>query len=394
MAKITSNEVAKSSILIQREKELKELDKKKEKALKNIKANKDKIEATKQILKEVQELAQAEMSRLATFTRKSKRVIDAATALMQKRKISTSDAAEIRMLLNSLGTYDVVSMADNALEGTPFGNFENFEKGQFGDPEEFAKQFTDEFDRSREKDFFSQFSVKIDEKTQQNLRKEYVSLAARFHPDKAKNEAEAAVFNELMQHINDAYKGGDLATLLEIKEQYKDYTEGGATDAYDLPILDALEAQVLRKRNEVAALENQADRLKAEHKALSSSNEIKHAKKMHEQSKDDDSNFKGDSTAILGETYDILSDILEEWTEKGKKPKSFKSFLDGSHPIHQKLQLLDSYNDDDDDDNDDDDIEFSDEEIRLIQEMMSMMGGAFERQNTGAKKNAKKGTRK
>ncbi len=71
-----------------------------------------------------------------------------------------------------------------------------------------------------EERFFDSFQQKPDKEEQKEIRKIFVRLAARFHPDKAQSEKEAENLHELMQQINQAYQRGDIAELLQLEKKY------------------------------------------------------------------------------------------------------------------------------------------------------------------------------
>lgn len=50
-----------------------------------------------------------------------------------------------------------------------------------------------------------------------DLRKIFLKLADKFHPDKASDNETRVFYTEIMKEINIAYQSGDLARLLEIE---------------------------------------------------------------------------------------------------------------------------------------------------------------------------------
>jgi len=47
-----------------------------------------------------------------------------------------------------------------------------------------------------------------------------LNLSKKFHPDKAKDAAQAEEYHSVMQKINDAYQNNDIETLLEMERVY------------------------------------------------------------------------------------------------------------------------------------------------------------------------------
>lgn len=377
------NEIAKSSLLIQKEKELKELQKKKEKITKSIKTTKTKIEE----LQTQAEAATKDMAkgfeRMVDLSRLSKEVGVLLKDLRKKVKLSKRDKDELNEVLSNGILSEISENVDGMFEGTPFGSAEGFANRTFSEDEH-----TDEFNRQRRQTMFEEYSVKPTDEEQQAIRKIYVGLAGRFHPDKAGNETELALFNDLMQSINSAYKRGDMDELLEIKARFAEYkTSDVGTSDYDIPILDVLDEQILRHRNELNVLESQILRLKTELKNLRDSDFGKMVKQNKEAEKYGESTTAtfSDGTQFLFEILEEMKKILNQWLETGKKPMAFNQIVDGSHPIMLKGQesgLMPSP--DDFDDEFGNDLDMSEEEMMELMAFLSMMegGGAPKRRRS------------
>ncbi len=372
-----NNEIAKSSLLIQKEKELKELQKKKDKITKSINLTKIKIEEWQiDIDKATKEMMNG-MARMADLSKLGSEIKGLLKDLKKKVKLSKKDKQELDQVFDSVTMDEITGDIDEAFSRTPFGSAEGFAKGRFDNED----QFTDEFNRQRKQAMFEPFAVKPNDAEQQAIRKTYVALAGRFHPDKAGNEAESKLFHDLMQSINSAYQRGDMAELLDIKTRFAAYqTADAGTAAYDIAILDVLDEQILRYRNEIGLLDSQMVRLKAELKNLKHS-ELGGLVKQNKRSP----NFGDGATSDLEDgtmyMFEMLAEakkIIIQWLETGKKPMAFNQFVDGSHPIVQKGRKLGIVGNeyDDDDDDFDDGLDISDEEL---QELMAMFTGLMER---------------
>ena len=377
------NEIAKSSLLIQKEKELKELQKKKEKVTKNIKTTKTKIEE----LQTQAEAATMDMAkgfeRMVDLSRLSKEVGALLKDLRKKVKLTKRDKDELNEVLSNGILSEISENVDGMFEDTPFGSAEGFANRKFDEDEH-----TDEFNRQRRQTMFEEYLVKPTDEEQQAIRKVYVGLAGRFHPDKAENETELALFNDLMQSINSAYKRGDMDELLEIKARFAEYkTSDAGTSDYDIPILDVLDEQILRQRNELNVLDSQILRLKTELKNLRDSDlgkMVKQNQKAEKYGESTTSTFS-DGTQFLFEILEEMKKILNQWLETGKRPMAFNQFVDGSHPILLKGQesgLMPTL--DDFDDEFDEDSRMSEEEMMEIMAFLSMMegGGAPKRRRS------------
>ncbi len=369
------HEITKSSLLIQKEKELKELQKKRDKITKSIQLTKTKIEewqigidlATKEMMNG--------MARMADLSKLAKELKTMLKDLKKKIKLSRKDKDELNQVFDGATLDEMTDDVDDAFARTPYGTAEGFQNGRFDNED----RFTDEFNRQRRQQMFDPFAVKPDEAEQQAIRKVFVGLAGRFHPDKAENEAESKLFHDLMQSINNAYQRGDMAELLDIKTRFAAYqTSDAGTSDYDIQILDALDEQILRYRNEVSLLDAQIVRLKAELKNLKDSDlgNLVKQNKQAERFGDGGTSDLQDGTMYMFEMLSELKNILNQWLETGKKPMVFNQFVDGSHPIIQKGReqgIVNSGFDDDDYDDDDSDLDLSDEELQELMEMFSGM---------------------
>jgi hypothetical protein len=356
-----NNEIAKSSLLIQKERELKELQKKKTKVIASIKTTKSKLTQLKEDVERVSKEMFNGLARLGDLSKLAKELKILSKELMKKVKLNPRDKRDLNEMLSVATLDDISENVDAMFEEKGFDGFNPNE------PQD-TEQFTDEFNRQRVNDMFGKFTVKVDEKEQQQIRKVFLELANRFHPDKASGEQELKLFNDLMQSINGAYQSGDLDELLDIKERFKAYQTSDASTDYDIPILDALESQLLKQRNELTLLENQLNRLKEELKNLKDSelgDLVKTNKQATKQGAGDAAQFS-DGTQQLFEMLEEMKKMMTEWMETGKKPKTFSQFADGSHPLVQKMNASNMYDMSDDED------ELSEEEMQELWTMLRM----------------------
>jgi hypothetical protein len=361
------NEIAKSSLLIQKEKELKDLQKKKEKISTTIRNTKAKLaDLQTDIDVHMKEMMNG-ISRTADLGKLAKEIKILMADLKKKVKLSRKDKSDLNDIIGNAVLEDITDMIEGMFAGTDFGSSANFDSMNFGE----GNDNTDEFNRKRRTEMFDQFAVKIPEAEQQQMRKVFIELANRFHPDKATSEQELKLFNDVMQSINGAYQSGDLQELLDIKERFKTYQASDASADYDIPVVDVLETHILKNRNELALLESQLARLKEELKELKGSSlgdMVKENKKQ--QTQGGGSTGFADQTQYLFEMLDEMKKIIIEWTETGKRPVLFNQFANGTHPLLQKMQPPDMFDFDDDDDDDDFDLDnMSPEELA---EMMAL----------------------
>jgi chromosome segregation ATPase len=378
------NEVAKSSLLIQKEKELKDIQKKKEKVSTTIRNTKVKLSDLQSEIERYSKEMINGMSRTADLGKLAKEMKALMAELKKKVKLSKKDKNDIDDVLGNAVLDDITETVDSMFGQNGFGSAEDFQSGNFGDP----NADTDEFNRQRRTEMFGQFAVKLDEGEQQQIRKVFLELANRFHPDKATNEQELKLFNDVMQSINGAYQSGDLQELLDIKERFKSYQTSDASADYDIPVLDVLESHISKNRNELNLLENQLERLKEEFKNLKSSelgDMVKQNKKMEKQG-GDSSEFNA-QTKNLFDLMEEMKKILIEWMETGKRPAMFNQFADGTHPLIQNMQSPNMFDFDDDDDEGDFDLDnMSREEIEEMMALFSMLNQAAAKQKSARRR--------
>jgi chaperonin cofactor prefoldin len=101
-----------------------------------------------------------------------------------------------------------------------------------------------------------------------NIRKIYISLANRFHPDKSAANENEELNHKIMQKINQAYENNDIATLLEIQAEYSGEIFGISDDP---DLVATLEQEAIRLKLEVSMLEEQNRRINAEIKKIGKS---------------------------------------------------------------------------------------------------------------------------
>ena len=368
------NEVAKSSLLIQKEKELKDIQKKKEKISTTIRNTKVKLSDLQSEIERYSKEMINGMSRTADLGKLAKEMKALMNELKKKVKLSKKDKNDIDNVLGNEVLDDITETVDSMFGQAGFGSADDFHAGNFGDPE----ADTDEFNRQRRTEMFGQFAVKLDEEEQQQIRKVFLELANRFHPDKATNEQELKLFNDVMQSINGAYQCGDLQELLDIKERFKSYQTSDASADYDIPVLDVLESHIAKNRNELNLLEHQLERLKEEFKNLKNSDlgDMVKQNKKAEKHGGDSSEFNA-QTKNLFDLMEEMKKIFIEWMETGKRPAIFKQFVDGTHPILQNMPSSNMFDFDDDDDEGDFDLDnMSREEIEEMMALFSMLNQA------------------
>ncbi|NEN91088.1 MAG: molecular chaperone DnaJ [Okeania sp. SIO3H1] len=88
----------------------------------------------------------------------------------------------------------------------------------------FQDEDRDDYQKTTEKDFFGENNHYYENedisqpRPSRDLRKIFLKLADKFHPDKARDNETRVFYTEIMKEINIAYQSGDLARLLEIEK--------------------------------------------------------------------------------------------------------------------------------------------------------------------------------
>jgi dimeric dUTPase (all-alpha-NTP-PPase superfamily) len=155
-------------------------------------------------------------------------------------------------------------IASEFLDGSIFGEgFEEFqekkrkmEDGDFDFDEDFKAKFND---------VFEEFKVKPEEGELRDIRKVFIKLSRKFHPDLADNDVQAQEFHGIMQQINEAYKNNDIQMLLEMEQLY-------LMEEFDLMAnsltVDVLQQEIERLGRDIDFINNQVDRTSTEIKQL------------------------------------------------------------------------------------------------------------------------------
>ncbi len=202
----------------------------------------------------------------------------------------------------------------------------------FGIPKGFGERpdLDDDFNnKSPHEILFGAFKVEINEQEKQNIRKIFINLATRFHPDKAVNSIEADRFHSIMQRINLAYKRLDIGELLEIETSY------GSRDILlsqpdERGILDFLEEDIERLKHEIHLLKQQLVRVKKE---ICDINKSELGAMLKDLSKHSKKGFNpiGEMTEQLDFAYEELSfmkDSIAQLLKKGTWPKAMLDKLE------------------------------------------------------------------
>ncbi len=366
-----SKNIEKSSIVTQKEQVLIDLQKAKKKLLTQLKRNKTTLQKLKEEAINIQKnMGGRMMGMMMNMSELKNEVSDLLKQVLASKKIAEEEKD---------GLEDVIAM---------FDDFDMMEEMTGMSAEEFAKKQeesgfnTDEFDRQRAFDMFSQFSVEPEEKDQKGMRKAYLKLAARFHPDKAKSKKEKEQFHALMQQIISAYERGDMEELLSLEAKYAEVATLADMDiSNEVAIIDFLDIEIDKVSRETDLLEKQLLRVKQEVKNIRKS-DLGDMIKAQKDARKYGYNTLEEEADMMQQEFDNLEatrDGLKEYLETGVMPESVKqAFMQPSmdEDLFDLEELLMFFDEDDEDDEEDEDLDISPEDI------IATINKLFEAENT------------
>lgn len=252
-----SKEVGKSPEMLQKEAKVRELQtilKKRKSVLKSLKTR---LSNNKKEIEEVQFKTSSHF--MGIFDRLDElrqEIAELANKLKKLKSLSKMDREALGEMADEL--------TDASLFGEQFQAYQQHKQEHLNQDFDFAEET-----RAKMRDIFKEFQVKPDEKEQKDIRKVFVKLSNKFHPDRARNEKEAAEFHKMQQRLNDAYQSGDIHTLLEMERLYMmEEIDLSEAKAYTV---DVLQNAIEKLEKELQFIENQITRYQQEIKSLRSS---------------------------------------------------------------------------------------------------------------------------
>jgi hypothetical protein len=254
------SDIEKSAVVVQKENELAQLKTKRKKILTQLKRNKTILQKLQDEIVNMQQQMSGIPDALIDLQRTKEELNNLFREAQKADTIADEEKEGMKEFLEALEGYDL------------FEEMMGMDEETFHQMRAERGQQTDEFDRKRAFNVFQQFEVEVPEERKREIRKIYVELAQRFHPDRAKSTKEKAQFHQLMQELNAAYERSDLATLLALKKQYADTAtliEQGQLE--ESGMIDVMDAAIDRVQNEISGLTAQLKRLKAKIKQIRAS---------------------------------------------------------------------------------------------------------------------------
>ncbi len=133
--------------------------------------------------------------------------------ILSKKRLGKRQRQEIIDIYRTLQLTGRISLRPDYFSKS--SNFQN----DLEDNSEYSKDFFEEdYDDKNGYQFHEQADI-CQPRPSRDLRKIFLKLADKFHPDKATEEETRILYTEIMKEINIAYKSGDLAKLLEIERE-------------------------------------------------------------------------------------------------------------------------------------------------------------------------------
>lgn len=309
-----SKNIEKSSIVTKKEEILIRLQKTKKKLLYQLKRNKAKLRKLKKDATDLQQSMGGRMMGMMMDMNEVKNEVSDLLKQVRASKIIAEDEKD--------GLEDIITM---------FDDLDIIEEMTGISAEEFAKKRekpnfnTDEFNRQRAFNMFDEFSVQAEEMDQKGMRKTYLKLASRFHPDKAKSKKEKEQFHTLMQQIIAAYERGDMEELLVLEAKYADTATLADMDvSNEVAIVDFLDGEIAKIKRESGLLGKQLSRVKQEVKNIRKS-DLGNLVKSEKEARKYGYNTVEDEIEILQQQFETLQqtrDGLKEYLETGLMPES------------------------------------------------------------------------
>jgi hypothetical protein len=249
-----SNEITKHPDLIKKEGIIKDLQKqlkKKQTTLKSLKTRLQNMQTSvEDISRKVQTMV---MDKLAQIDKLRTEIAELAKQLKKSKNIGKGDKEALMAIAEDMSGND-------EMFGSSYGEYkehkEKMESGNFDFDEEHRAKF---------QNMFGAFQVKPPETEQRNIRKVFLKLSQKFHPDLAKNKKEEEDFHKMMLQINEAYQQNDIHTLLELERLY--LMESFDFDSNAITI-DVLDKEIERLERDIEFISNQVDRTSLEVKSL------------------------------------------------------------------------------------------------------------------------------
>lgn len=300
------NEIAKSPEILEKEATIKRLQSQLKKKKTSLKGLKTRLKNTKNAITEIQQSGSGKMiSRMAQMDKLRLEIVELVQQMKKLKGLSRADKAALKDMEREFASDDMFGEDFKTYKA----KMDEMESGDY----DFEAHF-DENERAKMRDIFETFAVKPDKEEQKDIRKVFISLSQKFHPDKATTKADEEEYHQMMQQINEAYQAGDIQTLLELEQLF--LTENLDLSTVQSWTVDVLDQEIKRLKRDVQFIESQVARNSLELKNLRASDlgqmltDIKRAEKQG----------RGMDAALeqLDESIDRLAKIRDAFEESIK----------------------------------------------------------------------------
>jgi len=337
--------IAKSPEVQEKEEQIKNIYKQIKKERTTLKSLKTKLENTKKKISDIQrEIFNSQQN---VFDKLDNLYKETKELLLHCRKFNNLSDEDLELL-------DAFAKVIN--EGELLYDDEQEKQEEYFNSEDFEEEH-----KRRVSEIFSQFKVEPPAEEKKQIRKIYLKLSKRFHPDKAQTENDRKSYHSVMQQIIEAYESNAIDKLLEYEQSYQNE---GDIDLTDRAItVDLLLLKINKLERDLNFIKQQTIRTSEEIKTIRHS-EMGHMlsdfKKM-EKGGFSLEQFKEEQEQILV-PVEMLLDALKVCKKEKRMDKLYEELEHFDNLFYQdEIGSLFDFDDDEDDffdlDNDEDDLE-------------------------------------
>ncbi len=254
-----SQEITKSPEILKKEALIKDLQSRLTKRKRTLKGLKTRLENTKNKVTDIQRSGTGQvMSKMAQMDKLRLEILELVQQMKKIKGLSREDKMALKSMEQEFSSEDMF--------GEDFKDYKE-QIDEMGS-EDFEHHF-DENERAKMRDIFEMFAVKPNKEEQKDIRKIFIRLSQKFHPDKAPTKADEEEYHQMMQKINEAYQAGDIQTLLELEQLF--LSENLDLSQVKSLTVDVLDQEIERLERDLQFINNQIDRNGQELKNLRAS---------------------------------------------------------------------------------------------------------------------------
>lgn len=257
--------IARNPLVVQKEKQLQDLQKQKNKLTTRLQQHKNRLQQLQtDIVQLQQQVGVVMIDRLEQLASIKNQMVATLQEISRSKKIPKADRRAARQFADELkDTFEI----DETLS-----EIKEQRERLFQEYKEQRENDHSSENSGRQQSLSSLFAVAVPEEEQRRIRKLFLQLASRFHPDKASNPREVEHFTVIMRQLNEAYEQGDYQTLLDLEQEYVHYNSEIYRDTEHVEgLLQWIETAIERATADVSLLNSQLQRVQTELKNLQKS---------------------------------------------------------------------------------------------------------------------------